>query len=70
MALTYTTTPLVSFCCGMTDATAEEMPTFNATRNPNSSDLLERNIMLSKWKGFVPGEDWKPANAKDAARKV
>eukprot|EP01032_Pedospumella_encystans_P013646 gene13646-15698_t len=42
--------------------------TFNPNVNPNGSDLLFRDIMLSKWKGTKPSAD-APTTAKEAAHK-
>lgn len=40
---------------------------FNASMNPNSSDLLLRHQMLSQWEGAQPDEDPRPHTAQEAS---
>lgn len=47
----------------------KEELTFCAADNPNSSDKIFRNLMISQWQGEVPDEDFTPKTARDAAAK-
>jgi len=42
---------------------------FSANRNPNASDKLMRNQLISRWKGIRPDITSKPKTAKEAAYK-
>jgi squalene/oxidosqualene cyclase-like protein len=53
----------------VSDENNEEV-VFNAEKNPNSSDLLLRNYLLSIWNGPRPDVKSKPKTAKQAAHKA
>ena len=59
---------LEEFSEGRASAIDDDL-TFNASVNPNSSDKVFRNIMLSQWKGPLPSNET-PRTAKEAARKA
>ena len=42
---------------------------FNASVNPNTSDQLLRNYLISQWKGDKPDTSSSPSTAKEAAHK-
>eukprot|EP00960_Hanusia_phi_P060762 764619-Hanusia_phi.AAC.1 len=45
-------------------------PTFDPSKNPNSSDLLYREQRLAAWKGRQPETSTPPKTAKEAAEKA